>query len=218
MSAKQVGLRYILPIYPALALLAAAVVRRGWPPGDKARLAALFLGGLQALPTWAAAPAFLPYFNPLCGGPANGYRLLVDSNLDWGQDLLEFSRLHRAEGRPEVILSYFGGHCVEYLGIKAQHLRTQNNIKLRWRNSPTPAKEWLVVSATNLQGVYIPAETFAWLKGKTPAFRVGRSLFVYDVTSDSEAHQRLAAAYLAAGDPALAEREEDRAASLGVRP
>ena len=33
------------------------------------------------------APHYLAYFNELAGGPANGFKELVDSNLDWGQDL-----------------------------------------------------------------------------------------------------------------------------------
>jgi len=33
------------------------------------------------------APHYLAYFNELAGGPANGFKELADSNLDWGQDL-----------------------------------------------------------------------------------------------------------------------------------
>ena len=32
-------------------------------------------------------PHYLAYFNAVAGGPASGYRHLVDSSLDWGQDL-----------------------------------------------------------------------------------------------------------------------------------
>ena len=33
------------------------------------------------------APDFLAYFNELDGGPGEAYKHLVDSSLDWGQDL-----------------------------------------------------------------------------------------------------------------------------------
>jgi hypothetical protein len=33
-------------------------------------------------------PHSLSYFNELVGGPANGHAHLLDSNIDWGQDLL----------------------------------------------------------------------------------------------------------------------------------
>jgi len=33
-------------------------------------------------------PHSLSYFNELAGGPDNGHRHLLDSNIDWGQDLL----------------------------------------------------------------------------------------------------------------------------------
>jgi hypothetical protein len=32
-------------------------------------------------------PHFLSFFNLIAGGPDNGWRALVDSNIDWGQDL-----------------------------------------------------------------------------------------------------------------------------------
>src|SRR3989344_5715028 len=32
-------------------------------------------------------PYYLTYFNQLAGGPSGGHRYVVDSNLDWGQDL-----------------------------------------------------------------------------------------------------------------------------------
>jgi len=33
------------------------------------------------------SPHYLAFFNELAGGPGSGHRVLVDSNLDWGQDL-----------------------------------------------------------------------------------------------------------------------------------
>ena len=36
-------------------------------------------------------PHYLAYFNEPAGGPRDGYRRLVDSSLDWGQDLTGLS-------------------------------------------------------------------------------------------------------------------------------
>ena len=37
--------------------------------------------------TLAIHPHYLSYFNALAGGPEDGYNVLIDSNVDWGQDL-----------------------------------------------------------------------------------------------------------------------------------
>ncbi len=57
-------------------------------------------------------PHYLAYFNQLIGGPKNGYHYLVDSSLDWGQDLpglRDWLKTADPDGRTPVYLSYFGG-------------------------------------------------------------------------------------------------------------
>ena len=65
-------------------------------------------------------PHHLAYFNEIAGGPANGWRLLVDSNLDWGQDLKRLARWMRTNDVPRLKLSYFGSADPAYYGIEAQ--------------------------------------------------------------------------------------------------
>ena len=79
-------------------------------------LLALYVG--QALAAW---PHYLAYFNLASGGPAQGYRWLVDSNLDWGQDLPGLRRYldeHTEPGRPHY-LSYFGSADSNFRTISA---------------------------------------------------------------------------------------------------
>ena len=84
----NIGHRHLLPIYPFLFV-------RGRPRGDAGVRGWRPLAGRGRRPAaaWYAVsvarvhPHYLAYFNEPAGGPANGYRLLVDSNLDWGQDL-----------------------------------------------------------------------------------------------------------------------------------
>ncbi|MGH7858875.1 MAG: hypothetical protein ACREQY_16235, partial [Candidatus Binatia bacterium] len=55
-------------------------------------------------------PHHLAYFNELTGGPAHGGEYLIDSNLDWGQDLKNLAAWLRAERPGESVgLAYFGG-------------------------------------------------------------------------------------------------------------
>ena len=81
----NIGLRHVLPIYPFLFVAAGAgasrLTARGWRRVLLGVLAAAYV--VQAL--WIA-PHHLSYFNVLAGGPSNGYRILLDSNFDWGQN------------------------------------------------------------------------------------------------------------------------------------
>lgn len=93
----QIGVRYVLPALPFLAVFAAGLYRRARPAG---RLAVVALAAWHVVAAVRACPRFIPYFNELAGGSQNGYRYLGDSNLDWGQNHSEAAAFARAHGLP----------------------------------------------------------------------------------------------------------------------
>jgi hypothetical protein len=123
-AALNIGHRHLLPTYPALFILAGAA--GGWF-GARARGVRVVLGlslSLVAATAIAAWPDYLAYFNRLSGGPARGYRHLVDSSLDWGQDLpglRAWLDRHAREAEP-VYLSYFGSASPDHHGIPGRRL------------------------------------------------------------------------------------------------
>jgi len=65
-----------------------------------------------------AFPNSLMYFNELAGGPENAHRHLVDSNLDWGQDILALKRwLDQSRPGKRIFLGYFGSVDPAIVGI-----------------------------------------------------------------------------------------------------
>ena len=65
-------------------------------------------------------PHYLAYFNWIAGGPVNGYKHLVHSSLDWGQDLPGLKRWLNehdldSTGKTPVYLAYFGKAKPAYL-------------------------------------------------------------------------------------------------------
>jgi hypothetical protein len=64
-------------------------------------------------------PHQLAYFNEAAGGPENGYKHLLGSNFDWGQDLLHVDAWSsaRPRGRP-LFVTYHGGFSPKHLGIR----------------------------------------------------------------------------------------------------
>jgi hypothetical protein len=127
-----------------------------------AALALLTLGltGWHALESFAVRPHYLAYFNGLAGGPAQGYRHLVDSSLDWGQDLPGLKLWLDANAGPPsavpVYLSYFGTARPEHFGLEA--ILLPGYFDRRESLAPAPlAGGWYCISATMLQGVYLGA-------------------------------------------------------------
>ena len=165
-SHLNIGHRHIVPTYPVLyiatGLLGAACGRaaRAQAGGRAAAVAfILTLLSAQAFISWKIYPHYLAYFNRIAGGPENGYRHLVDSSLDWGQDLPSLAdwlrnNNHGAAIKP-VYLSYFGTSEPDYYGIQATRLPFINGLQIRhqWYQ---PGPGLYCISATMLQHVYSP--------------------------------------------------------------
>jgi hypothetical protein len=103
----DIGFRYFLPALPFLFVFAARVAAPAVPqpatrPIWKPLVAAVLLLWLGAS-SLLVHPHYLAYFNELAGGPANGSRWLIDSNLDWGQDGEYVRQVHATNGpRPAL--------------------------------------------------------------------------------------------------------------------
>ena len=63
-------------------------------------------------------PHYLAYFNQIAGGPRGGARYLLDSNIDWGQDLKGLADYLKKEDMPgPVYVGYFGHDAPKLYGI-----------------------------------------------------------------------------------------------------
>lgn len=182
----DIGHRHLLPLHPFL--FAAAGRCAAWALGSPRQRLAIpavaLLAGWYGASSLRAYPHFLTHFNELAGGPAGGYRYLVDSNLDWGQDLRGLGQALRERGIPEVKLSYFGSADPEFYGIRGELLPSQMLPPPRSVQRRIEVGDVVAISATNLQGVYLdPAlqPFLADLRARTPLFTVGNSIFVYRV-------------------------------------
>ncbi|MDD2804848.1 MAG: hypothetical protein PHV33_04780 [Elusimicrobiales bacterium] len=190
-SNTQVGIRHILPVYPLLCVWAGLAAAGLWE--SKAALrreaAPLLLAWLAAV-AQLNSPWHLSYFNELAGGAAGGHRYLLDSNLDWGQGLKELGAYARERGAEHIHLSYFGCGDPHAYGLKYAPVLMTTCAKLPGDGLPPPGqrRQLLAVSVTNRLGVYYtPRDLFGWLDARTPEKIAGNSIWVYDVTGDTEA-------------------------------
>jgi 4-amino-4-deoxy-L-arabinose transferase-like glycosyltransferase len=124
-SRLNIGHRHIMPIYPPLFVLAGAAgmmlrYKANWP-----RIAVGVLLGALAVGNLWIWPDYLAFFNMAIGGPKNGYKYLIDSSLDWGQDapkLAEWIDRNVPPGQ-RVYVSYFGNNLMSRYGVRDDAVR-----------------------------------------------------------------------------------------------
>ncbi len=171
----NLGIRHLLPVYPFLYVVGAAALAAVLPARRLLPAAGLLLT-LHAGESLAAYPEYLGFFNTPAGGGAAGSKYLLDSNLDWGQDLKKLKAYIDEKQPGTVCLEYFGSVEPGYYGIRYEYLpRT-------WNKDERERADCLgVISITLLHDVYIDPGSFAWLRERTPVGRVGSSLVLFDL-------------------------------------
>jgi hypothetical protein len=173
LSFLNIGYRHILPVLPFVFVSAGRVLAGRTKRGLGLAIAALCIW--HAAGSFSMYPHYLAYFNELGGGPDNGYHYLVDSNLDWGQDLKNLKVYMDEHGLQEVYLAYFGSAHTDYYGIKALPLPSEKPADLGERPAAVYA-----ISATYLQGGYLgDPGAFSWLRSYEPFVKIGYSIFLY---------------------------------------
>ena len=168
------GVRHILPIYPLLAIVAGVGVATLWDLGPFPRLgrvAAVVLLLWQLISSTRAHPDYLAYFNHFAG--SHPEEILVDSDLDWGQDLLRLSETVRARKIDELTLGYFG------TAEPSQHQLPP----LKRLDPCQPATGWVAASETLIRMRLTSGKPqcvpYAWLEAFRPVGRVGHSIRLY---------------------------------------
>lgn len=183
MTAKlNIGLRHILPLYPFVLLLAALAVTELLRSKQKSAYAVLIALSLFWLFEFARVyPHYLAFFNQFVGGPNHGYEYLVDSNLDWGQDLKPLKKWMDKNNVQRINLAYFGTADPAYYGIQCIYLPgspffAEDRVQL------PQLPGYVAVSATNLRGVYLNdlgRAFYANLLAQNPVVVIGYSIHVY---------------------------------------
>jgi hypothetical protein len=171
------GIRYILPVLPLATIWAARLVPWARSRSRAVQIAALVLLLTYPFSALLATPDTISYFNLLAGG--QGDRILLDSNLDWGQGLKRVRATMDQEGIQSIGLAYFGHVDPAIYGIT-------------W-HFPHPGEPGTVaVSANFLHGypyatyahgrmMPIPPGTFTWIGQSPRAADTGGGIFLYRI-------------------------------------
>jgi 4-amino-4-deoxy-L-arabinose transferase-like glycosyltransferase len=170
------GLRYVLPVVPLAFVFAATQLVPASTPALRALVAGacVWIGIASA---WIH-PHYLAYFNEFAGGPIGGPSVLLDSNIDWGQDLPSLASFLEERGNPTIRMAYFGAEDPALYGIRS----------LRYGGCE-PVSGWFAISVNVMEGLYSarnpfgrpPPGCYDWLRELEPVARPGYSMRVYDL-------------------------------------
>lgn len=171
----NIGVRHVLPIYIGLSIVAAAgaVHAISQPAGRKWLRYGMLLAALWfAASSLLSHPDYLAYFNELAGSEPE--KILVDSDLDWGQDLKRLSQRLREIGAPEVYLAVFANASFE----------KEHDFPPSYQSYPDrPGPGWNAVGVSNWKllrlGAHSNFNIHIWPDQVRPLERVGKSILLY---------------------------------------
>ena len=188
----DIGDRHVLPLYPFALLFVAgwwqlAIHPREWartrgtgarPPAitpwrQRALLVVLIAAvALNAADGLRYAPDYISYFTPFVA-PSQSYKILSDSNLDWGEGLLALRRYQQDHPREKIYLSYFGSVEPPAYGLRTEFLEPGKRV----------SGATVVVSATQLTGQMHEEQpdAFRWVLRFREKTILNHSLHVFEI-------------------------------------
>jgi len=181
-------MRYVLPIFPFIFIWIGRLARPSekLSPGWKWPIAGALAWSIVS--SLIVYPHSLSYFNELAGGPRGGHAHLINSNIDWGQDLLHLGEWIEAhpEARP-LYLAYYGHFDPADIGIDYGWPPKRSDFDGKKSGSEPPFKPgWYAVSVNYVRGYgwRAPEGAYAYLRAMEPAATAGYSIYIYRVTDE----------------------------------
>ena len=172
-AADQIGVRYLLPIFPLLFVWTSrfvpsfASVRGGY-------LVIVLLLAWQAGSALRVFPNHIAYFNEIAGGPQAGPLLLDDSNVDWGQGIKQAAEYVRTRNLTNVYMYTFSPFDnPQYYGLPP-NIPTKDAFQRLVAHKPSSGT--YIISAHYVARMKVVSPDW---KMYEPVDRIGESLWVY---------------------------------------
>ncbi len=172
----NIGVRHILPVYAGFSIVGAAAAVRmfeligavKWAPWTLAALL-LWHAGTSAF----AHPDYIPYFNFFAG--AEPEKIVVDSDLDWGQDMKRLAKRLQEVGAKQVT---FDAPILAYL--EAYH----HFPHIEEMDPETPSPGWNAASLTvwKISRLWLGDRDHnqeLWVDRIPPTEKVGKSVYLW---------------------------------------
>jgi hypothetical protein len=186
-SSINIGIRHFLPVYPFLFILAALLLDRFLRVSKWRYLTGMLVAGLIAamgLEAIRAYPDYVSYVNQLRGGRP-GWKLLSDSNVEWGDDVKAAAAYLRARGETRLTGATSAGWLTfRFFGVDYFDICPP-------RDKDPLQTNYVAIGASFLNGSTIPGSAelpetereniYDAYRGRKPEAVFGNSIFLYRV-------------------------------------
>ena len=175
----NIGTRHLLPVLPFMYIFIGLAMQKIIESKKlAANLAVIIALFTLAVPVVAAYPKYISYFNAFTFGK-DRHELMVDSSLDWGQDLKRLASYVEDRNIKGLKIDYFGG------GLPSYYIPDS----VEYRSGYGPTTGWLAVSATFYQMSKLHGEkegkwSYSWLDSYAPVKIIGDSILLYHITPE----------------------------------
>ena len=200
-SGLNIGYRHLLPMLPFLLVLISGLAEKQKDEGrrlkDEFHPSSLILHPalvwfgiiILIIGTLWIHPHYLSYFNLLAGGPNGGRDVLVDSNVDWGQDLLRLRQWQVENSMDDLKLGYFGTADPAFYGLQYEPLPgfpREEFYATLWANPPfnpaAPEPGVYAISVSSLWESHTESKNvYPWFRNREPDDQIGYSILIYQV-------------------------------------
>lgn len=169
----NIGMRHVFPVYVFFPLAVGSLV--AYLQRQSARFVPLVVVSttlVTILVATLAWPNTIGYYNSWFGGTQQGHRFVLDSNLDWNQDIWRLRHFLDQQHFNEVHIVLFGSIPTDRIFPELLPVLQESDIALGIRPSGV-----IAISQGQLYNLDGP---FAWLRTYQPRWRVGSSINIYD--------------------------------------
>jgi len=174
----NIGIRHLMPTIPFVLMLIGYTLAPYFnsKPNRWIQIGTYVLLGYLIVSVMNYYPGFIGYFNEFTPKDVR-YERMIDSSLDWGQDLLRLKKYVDDNNIKSIKVDYFGGSVPSYYIPQAKEWHAQNG----------PTSGWIAVSATFYQSSKLVGReegkwSYDWLDAYKPVAQIGGSILVFDIT------------------------------------
>lgn len=132
-------------------------------------------------------PHSLSYFNEAVGGPTGGHKHLINSNIDWGQDLKYLKRWldKHPEAKP-FHLAYYGYFDPQHIGIESTKPLDSKLFSKPEQIDRQLKPGWYAVSVNFLKGYpwHCEQDAYSYFQVLEPTMKFGHSIYLYHVDDE----------------------------------
>lgn len=182
--------RYVLPAFPFVFIWISQVAQIASHRSIALKIVVVGLLAWSIISSLSVYPYSMSYFNELAGGSKNGHKYLLDSNIDWGQDvygLKTWIEKHPEANDLHLLLRddisetlFLADGCPKAPLLPGKPIQMIDEEDDDPRNlGPRPG--WF---AASIHQIHVDHRRYKYLLDFEPVDRIGYSIYIYNISLD----------------------------------